>query len=195
MKIADLIESLDRPWNLVTNNATTNEIKNIILSNGHGSGGLEVYHKEDDPAQIIFKIYHNGAWEVHHIYDDGTLFRSGERLKPQKLSGLGGNTINTGFPATAAKMYRELLDMGQSIRVTAPKTEPVINPITNREEKTLWDAYEKFVKHQIARSDGKYMAGPINMDGVSIQGNPEISQVIRPYGKKWIEEALNVGLR
>lgn len=191
MKITDLFESLDKSWNLVTGNDVTNKIKNTILNNGHGRGGLQVYHKEHDPSQIIFKIYHNGAWEVHHSYYDGETYHSGERFKPQELGGLGSNTINTGFPATAAKIYKELLDSGNSIRVTAPKTEPIMDPITNKPQKTLWNAYEKFIKHQIARSDGKYMAGPINTNGVSIQNEPEISQVIRPYGKKWIEEMFN----
>lgn len=192
MRISELLdESLDLPWDLVTDNSRTEEIKNIIQNNGHGKGGLQVYHKASDPSQIIFKIYHNGSWEVHHAYYDGVTFHSGARFKPKERGGLGGNTINTGFPATAAKLYKELLDTGNSIRVTAPLEDPVINPITKKPQKTLWDAYEKFIKHQMNRSNGKYMASPVNRAGVSIQGQPEISQVVRPYGKKWIEEALN----
>lgn len=195
MKTSELFESLDRPWNLVTDNDATNEIKNIILGNGHGNGGLKVYHKENDPTHILFIIYHNGAWEVHHVYDLGEITISGERFQSKYYGGRGGDKPNTGFPATALKLYQELLDIGHSIRVTAAKTPTVINPITNKPQKTLWDAYEKFIKHVVSRSNGKYMAGPINYNGVGIQGKPGISQIVRPYGKKWIEEALNKRVR
>lgn len=149
-----LDEVLDRPWDLETNTPLTDEVKDIILRNKHGSGGLTVYQKRGDNSQVIFTIYHRGAWEVHD-----------------------SNTINTGFPATALKLYRDLLDSGQTIRITAPN-------------ESLWNTYQRFIKYVADRSSELYQIGPVQHD-TSIQGQPQISQTIRPWGKRWIEEALN----
>lgn len=170
-------EVLDRPWELVTNTVLTNSIRDAILRNGDGHGGLTVYQKNDDSSNIIFVIYYKNSWEVHHIYDSGENYLSGERLKPKNVGGLGNN-INTGFVATAIKLYKELLDKGQSIRVTAPNNEH-----------NLWDSYSKFINYWLKKNNDYHASIVIN--DISIQGTPQISQVISKYGTRWIEESLN----
>lgn len=175
-------EIFDRPWELETNTLQTDVIKNKILKNGNGKGGLIVYQKKDDPSNIIFIIYNRGYWEVHHVYDDGSEYHSGTRFKPSSMGGLGSD-INAGFVATAIKLYKELLDKGNGIRVTATTD-------VNEKGKSLWDSYSKFIKFWLNKNPN-FMAGPVVRDEYSIQGYPEISQTIRKYGKKWIEESLN----
>jgi len=171
-----MIEVFNRPWDLNSDTPTTQQVKKYILAAGDGKHGLNVYQHSSDPSQIIFTIFHRGAWEVHHVYYDGNPFISGDIRKDSDIS------VNTGFPATAIKLYKELLDQGESVRVTAPNSE-------------LWDRYSKFIDYFMRKHDDDYIAFKVNYTDTSIQGNPQISQIIRKFGTKWLEEALNVNVR
>ena len=189
MKINEILdESMDRPWQLITDTPMTNSIKSILQKNMNLGPWTDVYQNSNDPSDIIFTTFYKNAWEVHHTKIKNGQFVSGQRFAPAAVGGLGGNLPNTDFVATAIKLYKDKLNSGYPVRVSAPPPIPS-NP--DEKEKYLWDAYNSFIELQVRKYKGQLEASDVDENHVDSMGNRTYARTLSRVGKKSIEEALN----
>ena len=189
MKINEILDkSMNRPWPLITDNHMTNSIKSNLQKQMNLGPWTEVYQNANDPSDIIFTTFYKNAWEVHHTKIKNGQFVSGQRFAPASVGGLGGNSPNTDFVSTAIYLYKDKLNNGYPVRVSAP---PPISSNPDEKGKHLWDAYNSFIDLQVRKYKGQLAASGVDKNHVDSMGNTAYARTLSRVGKKSIEEALN----
>lgn len=192
MRITEILdESMNRPWPLVTDNHMTDSVKSILQKEMNLGPWTDVYQNSNDPSDIIFTTFSKNAWEVHHIKINDNQFVSGQRFAPSAVGGLGGNSPNTDFVATAIKLYKEKLNSGYPVRVSAPPPPPPDPQNPNKKIKSLWCVYNSFIDHQVKKYKGQLAASNVDKSHVDSMGNRTYARTLSRVGKKSIEESLN----
>ena len=192
MKIFEILEeSMDRSWSLVTDNDMTNSVKSILQKEMNLGPWTDVYQNSNDQSDIIFTTFSKNAWEVHHIKINDNKFISGQRFAPSAVGGLGGNSPNTDFVATAIKLYKEKLNSGYPVRVSAPPPPPPDPQNPNKKIKSLWGVYNSFIELQVKKYKGQSAASSVDTNYTDPMGDKMYARTLSRVGKKSIQESLN----
>jgi hypothetical protein len=160
-----ITEVFDSPYELVTDTPATDDVKRSIRNNGDGLRGLMVYQIKDDPSNIFFLIFTDGYWEVHHVYDDGVNYSSGETLN---LS----ISPNVKFFSTILELYMNRLNKGHRIRIVGRNPQQ-------------WNTYSAAINHIIKKHPEDYVVSEVDYNHVDLQGHKSISQTVGLRGNGW----------
>lgn len=160
--------SFDQPWKLVSGTPYCDYI-NQEVRKYIPRGLIQVWEKVRETPQedynILVTFQHNGAWEVHHVKID----TNGKIYSGQKDNTRSQQMANIGYVSTAKQIYEKHLSRGRKIRVSSTLE--------------LWSNYEKFINKIIRDSDYRIKKGQFNLNDISFDGKPCVSQIIEHQGK------------
>lgn len=164
-----ITEIFERPFELETDTPLTRSVTNFFIHKALPVSGIRVYAARDDINNlfVVFKTS-DGYWEVHHSYKTPQGYRSGIKLGTDLRSA-------TQYIATAAQLYKQLLDSGKKIRVLTTARSG------------MWPVYQRIIKRLIRGAEDHYtVSDPI--ETTSVDGRTAIGVTIEPRGSTMLEQ-------